>query len=182
MTPARLAAIALAVAATGLVAGDSAATRPAGSGDGVAFAETAWPFLLDQWGRGRAFRCAAERCGTEVMLYVRAKVGFCDCFNHVDEDDVDRLTDFDLIGGRATASGDDRPLPFAGGPARLRAFRVERAGRPAGEAVSMVAARDCQALTGLMVSKRAVPAALHSAMRELISAASPSDSRFAWNN
>ena len=31
--------------------------------------EVAWPFLVDQWGKGKAFHCAAEDCGTEVYLY-----------------------------------------------------------------------------------------------------------------
>jgi len=181
MTPARLTALALALAAAGLI-GDGAARPPADSFKGVAFDETAWPFLLDQWGRGRAFRCEAARCGAEVMLYLRAKVGFCDCFNHVDEDDVDRLTDFDLMGGKAEAVGEDWAVPFAAGPARLRAFRIGPAAGPRREAVSMVAARDCQALTALMVSDRAIPQALRSAMREALAASNPSDPRFAWND
>ena len=101
MTPARSFCILLAFGAIGLLAGDGTATRAtgldAGSG-GRLFVEANWPFLLDQWGRGRAFDCKPSRCGADAKLYVRAKVGFCDCFNHVDEDDVDRLTDFDLIG------------------------------------------------------------------------------------
>jgi hypothetical protein len=47
-------------------------TRPA-------WAEFVWPFLLDQWGVGRAFVCKAVDCGTEVKVYVRPKIGFCNC-------------------------------------------------------------------------------------------------------
>jgi hypothetical protein len=34
-------------------------------------------FLIDQWGTGRAFVCTAADCGTEVKLYLRAKIGSC---------------------------------------------------------------------------------------------------------
>src|SRR6266511_1243136 len=37
--------------------------------------EVPWPFLMDQWGKGKAFQCKAEHCGTEVKLYLRAKLG-----------------------------------------------------------------------------------------------------------
>jgi len=41
--------------------------------------ETDWPFGADPWGKGKAFRCRADDCGGEVQLYVRAKLGFCNC-------------------------------------------------------------------------------------------------------
>jgi hypothetical protein len=43
------------------------------------FVEIKWPFPRDQWGDGRAFRCAAAECGVEVNLYLRPKIGFCNC-------------------------------------------------------------------------------------------------------
>ena len=41
--------------------------------------EVQWPFPADQFGRGKAFQCGAADCGTPVTLYVRAKIGFCNC-------------------------------------------------------------------------------------------------------
>src|SRR6267154_446931 len=41
--------------------------------------EIAWPFPRDGWPAGRAFRCATELCGDNVELYVRPKIGFCNC-------------------------------------------------------------------------------------------------------
>ena len=41
--------------------------------------EVSWPFPLDQWGRGRAFQCKAADCGSELNLFLRAKIGFCNC-------------------------------------------------------------------------------------------------------
>ena len=44
-----------------------------------AWNEVQWPFAMDQWGKGKAFRCKAADCGAEVAVYVRAKIGFCNC-------------------------------------------------------------------------------------------------------
>ena len=33
--------------------------------------ETPWPFPNDPWGKGKAFRCKATDCGTEVNVYLR---------------------------------------------------------------------------------------------------------------
>jgi hypothetical protein len=62
------------------------------------FDEIAWPFELDQWGRGRAFRCAASACGVEVNVFVRPKIGFCNCTTGVADDaELDRVGDVSLL-------------------------------------------------------------------------------------
>src|ERR1700709_1424799 len=71
--------------------------RPAVAG----WREIAWPFPRDGWPAGRAFRCANELCGTDVELYVRPKIGFCNCDRGVaDDEEVDRVADLDLISER----------------------------------------------------------------------------------
>jgi hypothetical protein len=63
--------------------------------------EIAWPFPRDGWPAGRAFRCGADACGGEVELYVRPKIGFCNCDTGVtDDDEVDRVADLDLMSQR----------------------------------------------------------------------------------
>ena len=65
-----------------------------------------WPFPMDQWGKGKAFRCKAADCGTEVTVYVRAKIGFCNCTTGVsDDEELDRISDFDLLGDKLAALG-----------------------------------------------------------------------------
>ena len=57
--------------------------------------EAQWPFAADEWGKGKAFRCEAANCGVEVNLYIRAKIGFCNCTTGVsDDEELDRLADF----------------------------------------------------------------------------------------
>jgi hypothetical protein len=41
--------------------------------------EIAWPFPRDGWPAGKAFRCDTAACGHDVAIYVRPKMGFCNC-------------------------------------------------------------------------------------------------------
>src|SRR3954471_10100443 len=57
--------------------------------------EVAWPFPMDEWGQGKAYRCRAADCGGEVDVYVRGKIGFCNCTTGVADDiELERLSDF----------------------------------------------------------------------------------------
>ncbi|HLH93646.1 MAG TPA: hypothetical protein VKW08_00870 [Xanthobacteraceae bacterium] len=63
----------------------------------AAWHEVKWPFPLDEWGTGHAFRCEASDCGGGIDLYLRAKVGFCNCTTGVsDNADLDRVSDIEL--------------------------------------------------------------------------------------
>lgn len=65
---------------------------------GTTFVEIKWPFPRDQWGDGRAYRCAAADCGVEISLYLRPKIGFCNCDTGVaDEAELDRVGDLELF-------------------------------------------------------------------------------------
>jgi hypothetical protein len=67
--------------------------------EGMSWQEIAWPFPRDGWPAGRAFRCGT--CGDGVELYVRPKIGFCNCDSGVaDDDEVDRVADLDLMSER----------------------------------------------------------------------------------
>jgi hypothetical protein len=75
----------------------------AGTSGSEVWREIAWPFPRDGWPAGRAFRCGADSCGDEVELYVRPKIGFCNCDSGVaDDDEVDRVADLDLMSQRFT--------------------------------------------------------------------------------
>ncbi|MFZ0126896.1 MAG: hypothetical protein WAL48_22235, partial [Xanthobacteraceae bacterium] len=88
------------------------------------FSEAAWPFLIDQWGGGRAFRC--DPCGAQLALYVRTKVGFCNCTIGVSDDiEIDRVADFDLFPGRVTPLAPGEPVKVAWMNGRARAFSVD---------------------------------------------------------
>src|SRR3954452_17775622 len=87
--------------------------------------EIDWPFGADPWGKGKAFRCKAEDCGGEVQLYVRSKLGFCNCATGVaDDGDLEQMGDLALI-GKATPTAAGREIVVGPMRGRSRAYRVE---------------------------------------------------------
>lgn len=87
--------------------------------------ETDWPFGADPWGKGKAFRCKADDCGGEVQLYVRAKLGFCNCATGVADDaDLEQMGDLALI-GKTTPIGAGREIIVGPMRGRSRVYRVE---------------------------------------------------------
>jgi hypothetical protein len=104
--------------------------------------EVQWPFPIDQWGKGKAFRCKAADCGAEVNLYLRAKLGSCNCTTGVADDaELDRMSDFDLVGGEVSPLGDGRPIAVAWMKGRSRAYTLT-ARKPPGRTALSVAFND----------------------------------------
>lgn len=85
--------------------------------------EIAWPFPRDGWPAGRAFRCSDAACGTEVEVYVRPKIGFCNCTSGVaDDDEVDRVADIDMISERFVPLQAGDVVDVADMAGRMRAY------------------------------------------------------------
>jgi hypothetical protein len=85
--------------------------------------EAEWPFPIDEWGKGKAFRCDAADCGVEVNLYIRAKIGFCNCTTGVsDDNELERLADFRLMGEKPPALSAGNPIRVAWMKGRSRAY------------------------------------------------------------
>jgi hypothetical protein len=120
---------ALGVALAGVRASDPAAV---GVGSAVApgsahavWREVKWPFLLDEWGIGRAYRCAPADCGTEINLFLRAKIGFCNCSTGVaDNADLDRVSDLELFSEVFEGLTDGRPVDVGRMKGRSRLYHV----------------------------------------------------------
>jgi hypothetical protein len=73
--------------------------------------EAKWPFPMDQWGLGKAFVCLAADCGGQVDLYVRPKIGFCNCATGVsDETELERVADTELLRAKTKSVGAGRPI------------------------------------------------------------------------
>src|SRR5580692_8986453 len=118
-----------ALIAIGALSG-AAAVQHAGSGATVAeldhWREIAWPFPRDGWPAGRAFHCDAASCGQEVELYMRPKIGFCNCDSGVaDDDEVDRVADLDLMSQRFTPLEPGKAVRIADMPGRLRSYDLK---------------------------------------------------------
>src|SRR6195256_6758637 len=102
-----------------------AATPPADKHRAPVWNEAAWPFPIDQWGGGWAFQCKAADCGIDVNLYLRPKIGFCNCQTGVaDDEELDRVSDVDLVGGEGSARGPGRPITVHWMKGRSRGYTV----------------------------------------------------------
>jgi hypothetical protein len=85
--------------------------------------ETKWPFLMDQWGEGKAFQCKAADCGADLKLYIRAKIGFCSSTTGIaDDNELERLSDFDFMGDHVTALAGGHEIDIAGLKGRIRTY------------------------------------------------------------
>jgi hypothetical protein len=116
-------------ALVGLLASDAVTVGVKRGGEPTAranFVAANWPFPLDQWGLGRAYRCSAADCGVEVALYLRAKIGFCNCETGVSDDtELDRVGDLELFSERFVGLADGRVIKVGWMSGRSRPYRVE---------------------------------------------------------
>ena len=71
MTFPRAARLMLALLLVGLAGAAGSAARSGADRPEQTWTEISWPFLLDEWGAGQAFRCEDKACGLEARLFVR---------------------------------------------------------------------------------------------------------------
>jgi hypothetical protein len=153
-------AVAASVAAPSPDAGAPSRSAPVES----AWSEAKWPFLLDQWGTGRAFRCAAAGCGQELTLYLRPKIGFCNCATGVSDDaELDRVGDVELLGPRFAPVGEGRAIAVAWMNGRSRAYAVE--GPQRRTALALAFNDKCDVVVATLVGEFALP---HDAERHAV--------------
>jgi hypothetical protein len=127
--------------------------------DRPVWVETKWPFLMDQWGEGKAFRCKAADCGADLSLYIRAKVGFCSSTTGVaDDDELERLSDFDFMDGHVTALAGGHDVDIAGAKGRIRAYATASSIRSHTYGFSVAFNRSSDALVATVVVSDGQPA------------------------
>src|SRR6516165_6972803 len=123
--------------------------RPAldrGPGD-AKWQEIAWPFPRDGWPAGRAFRC--ESCGG-VELYVRPKIGFCNCTTGVaDDDEADRVPDLDLISARFAPARAGEVVRVADMAGRSRFYDLKMADGADHAAIGIALSHRCDLLVAV---------------------------------
>jgi hypothetical protein len=143
-----------ALASAGMSVPNGPAPRSAGAE--AAWTETTWPFLTDQWGKGRAFRCNAADCGVELNLYLRPKIGFCNCTTGVSDDaELDRVGDVELIGEKFAPLREGRPITVGHMSGRSRLYMVEL--RPRRNALAFAFNDKCDVVVATVVSDRVLP-------------------------
>jgi hypothetical protein len=116
------------------------------------FSEVQWPYPTDEWGKGKAFHCEAADCGVEVNLYVRAKIGFCNCKTGVSDDtELDRLSDFRLMGEKLSVLGPGRQINVAWMKGRSRAYAIADPYRARNSALAVAFNDRCDAIVATTV-------------------------------
>jgi hypothetical protein len=149
----RVIAIVAAICALTGVAGYQHARSDSGV---VAWREIAWPFPRDGWPAGRAFHCDVATCGDEVELYVRPKIGFCNCDSGVaDDDEVDRVADLDLLSERFVPLAPGSVIRIADMQGRLRSYDLQMPDVSRHAAIGIAVSRRCDLLVAVAQGKGA---------------------------
>jgi hypothetical protein len=134
-----------------------------------AWNEVAWPFPMDQWGKGKAFVCRAADCGSDVTVYVRAKIGFCNCTTGVaDDEELDRISDFDLFESKLSALAPGKPITVAWMKGRSRSFAIPANPRSARSALSIGFNDHCDAIIATALVSVDRPEAVEQAVLDFL--------------
>jgi hypothetical protein len=152
--------------AAAFIAAKPAATTHLESRYQPVWTQAAWPFPIDQWGQGWAYQCKAADCGVEVKLYLRPKIGFCNCQTGVaDDEELDRVSDLDLVGSERSVVGPGRSITVHWMKGRSRRYSV--AGMPGTSVLSLAFNNRCDVIVGTVVAGT-LPAAQEQAVLEFL--------------
>jgi hypothetical protein len=139
----------------GLVAGLASRHLPARE-TGLLWKEFSWPFGRDGWPAGRAFQCTSPACGEGAIVFVRPKIGFCNCATGVSDDtEVDRVTDLDLVSNRFRPLGEGHAAEFAGLRGRSRYYAIEMPDGTARSGAAIAVSSQCDVVTAVAHSSPA---------------------------
>jgi len=128
-----------------------------------AWAEIKWPFPIDQWGTGTAFRCRARDCGTEVDVYLRAKIGFCNCTTGIsDDEELERVADLDLFGEQRHALAPGRAIGVRWMKGRSRAHSFSSAPSEGRSTLTIAFNDRCDVVVATVVAGHNRPADIES--------------------
>jgi hypothetical protein len=122
--------------------------------------EAKWPFPLDQWGIGKAFVCMPADCGVKIDVYVRPKIGYCNCATGVSDDaELERVADTDLVSPKTRARGRGRPIKIGWMAGLSRPYWASDGETGAG-LLSVAYNDECDVVVALAMFGRGDPAAV----------------------
>jgi len=130
------------IVALGALSAGAAYERAApGIGD---WQEIAWPFPRDGWPAGKAFRSG------EVEIYVRPKIGFCNCDVGVaDDDEVDRVADLDLISEHFAPLQPGTAVRIADMAGRIRLYQLAMSDGSRHSAIGIAVSHRCDLMVAV---------------------------------
>jgi hypothetical protein len=104
-----------------------------------------------------------------MELYVRPKIGFCNCDTGVaDDDEVDRVADLDLISPRFRPLEQGQVVHIAGMAGRMRNYSLDMNDGSTRQAVGMAVSHRCDLMVAVVQGK-ASAADLHQRALDLLS-------------
>ena len=100
-----------------------------------------------------------------MNLYLRAKIGFCNCTVGIaDDDELARLTDFHLLANELSAIGEGRPISVAGMKGRSRAYAIVNSQRSPKSALTIAFNDRCDAIVATVTLEHDQPKTLEPAV------------------
>jgi hypothetical protein len=122
--------------------------------------ETRWPFLRDPWGVGKAYVCKPADCGVRIEVFIRPKIGFCNCTTGVsDETDLERVADTDLVSATVRPIGPASPVTVGWMHGLSRTYQMS-ADKPDQRLLSVAFNNACDVVVALAALGEADPAAM----------------------
>jgi hypothetical protein len=132
------------------------------------WSETKWPFLVDQWGSGRAFVCGPADCGSKLEVYVRPKIGFCNCATGVSDDkELERVADTDLVSPEVRPLAPGRAVKIGWMDGLSRAYRSSD-GRGSSHLLSVAFNDECDVVVAVATLGDGDPAVAESAVLDFL--------------
>jgi len=157
------------IAAFALARKPSETAKAPGVGVPASWIEVAWPFPTDEWGQGKALRCQALKCGAGIQVYLRPKIGFCNCSSGLADDmELDRVSDFGLMGDGVVPVGEGKPIQVESMVGRTRIYSI---GRPGDERFAISAAfnNNCDVIVATAIVDRSKVVVAQSIALEFLS-------------
>jgi hypothetical protein len=133
--------------------------------------EVKWRFPIDQWGIGKAFHCKASDCGTDVDVFLRAKIGFCNCTTGVaDDPELERVADFDLFGDQRAPVAQGHPITVRWMKGRSRAYLFSSVPGQGKSTLTIAFNDHCDVIVATAVTGNNRPAELEPVVLEFLNA------------
>ena len=131
--------------------------------------EIAWPFERDAWPKGRAFRCTSSACGGRLEVYLRPKIGLCNCATGVSGDaEVDAVSDVDLMSDDFMPLAKGDPVEFGGMKGISRPYQLKLPGGVVRRAAGMALQHRCDLVAAASLGDAAGTAQASAAFSALI--------------
>jgi hypothetical protein len=133
------------------------------------WSDAKWPFPQDQWDPGRAFVCMPADCGVRIEVFLRPKIGFCNCSTGVADDaELARVADTELVSREVVPLGASRQIKVGWMHGLSRTYRSADDNRPSERLLSVGFNDECDAVVALARIGNGDPTVIEPAVLNLL--------------